>query len=264
MYISIPFQLFIMGTLGLMVGSFLNVVIHRLPAMIFWDGEGDYPGTIVAPRSRCPSCRNELRWYHNIPLVSYLALRGRCGFCNEPISVRYPFVEAATGAIWVIAGLVFNRPVFVFDGLVWACFASAFFTLAVIDWKTTLLPDALTLGCVWAGLLASSADFTGITLEQSLYGAVVGYLSFKAIILIGDKIAGYPTMGMGDAKLMAAIGSLLGVMALPFVLLVASLTSIVGYYWLKSRGKLIEDRYAPFGPYLVTGAVAVFIWQHLT
>lgn len=198
-----------------------------------------------------------------MPLVSSLIQGGKCAFCKAPISARPLIVELAVCAVWLTAGLAFNRPLFVFDGVVWACFASAFIAMALIDWETALLPDVLTMGSVWAGLLASSAGITGISLEQSLFGAVTGYVSFKTLITIGDKFAGRQTMGLGDAKLMAAIGSILGIMAFPAVLLVASSTSIVGYYWLKSRGKLFEDRYAPFGPFLVAGAVTVFVFERI-
>jgi leader peptidase (prepilin peptidase) / N-methyltransferase len=263
MFDSMTFQLFSMTIIGLLVGSFLNQLIHRLPVLILWDGAEPPPGKLFSLRSHCPSCQSTLRWFHNIPVFSYAVLRGRCAFCNTEINRRYLIVEVTTAIIWFICGVSFGQPEFTWSPVVWAGFASAFLAMAVIDWETALLPDALTISVVWAGLLASNYGYTGLSLEQALFGAVTGYLSFKLIILIGDKFAGRETMGLGDAKLMAAIGALLGVMSFPYVLLVASSTSILGYYFLKSRNALFEDSYAPFGPFLVAGAVTVFIWRQI-
>lgn len=185
------------GIFGLLIGSFLNVVIYRLPKMmeLRWaeevreaqaqaEAEGmaagigpapaQEPFNLMVPRSRCPACGHMVQWYENIPVISYLFLRGRCSACKARISLRYPLIELATGALFFFCVWRFGlTPV----AVAWCGFSAALLTLAFIDWDTTLLPDDITLPLLWAGLLASAMQWTGIPLSASVLGAAAGYLS---------------------------------------------------------------------------------------
>ncbi len=190
MGLPLAMDLAIAGVLGLLVGSFLNVVIHRLPKMLErqWADEcaqlagkpaaGAAPYNLVRPRSACPHCGHGIRWHENIPVLSWLALRGRCSACKARISVRYPLVELATGALFAYAAWRWGLTP---AAAAWAGFAAAVLALALIDWDTTLLPDDITLPLAWAGLIASALGWTGLPLAESLWGAVAGYLSLWAV-----------------------------------------------------------------------------------
>ena len=178
------------GLLGLLIGSFLNVVIHRLPQMLErrWACEcaelGGQPVTagepfnLARPRSRCASCGAVIRWHQNIPLLSYVLLRGRCTCCQTRISPRYPLVEALTGLLfaWIVA-----RHGIGMTSLAWCGFVAALLALGFIDWDTTLLPDDITLPLVWAGLIAATLGWTGVAPGDALWGAVAGYLSLWSV-----------------------------------------------------------------------------------
>lgn len=219
------------GLFGLLIGSFLNVVIHRLPLMMeqAWADEcaehaavrgaisaqASTPNsaatqarlTLSTPRSRCPHCGHIIRWYENIPVVSYLVLRGRCADCKTRISPRYPLVELATGAFfaWSIAEFGVSA-----TALAWCGFSAALLTLALIDWDTTLLPDSITLPLLWAGLLASALQWTAVALSDAVFGAAAGYLSLW-LVFWGFKLAtSKEGMGYGDFKLFAALGAWFG------------------------------------------------------
>jgi leader peptidase (prepilin peptidase)/N-methyltransferase len=250
---------------GLCIGSFLNVVIHRLPLMLErgWKQESAEllgvkvdeaePLTLSTPRSRCPSCQHAITWRENLPVVSYLALRGRCSQCRTRISPRYPLVEIATAGLFAAIGWRFGAvPV----TLLWCGFAAVLVALAGIDWDTTLLPDNITLPLLWAGLVASALGWT-ISLSSALWGAVAGYLSLWSIYWVFKLVTGKDGMGFGDFKLLAALGAWLGVkMLLPIVLAASLLGAAVGIA-MKLSAALREGRYVPFGPFLAGAALVV-------
>jgi len=252
---------------GLMVGSFLNVVIHRLPKMLErqWRAEcAELAGTplapaekydLVAPRSACPKCGNRIAAVHNIPLVSYLFLLGRCAKCREPISPRYPVVEAVSG---VLAGYIAWR-----YGLNSALFGALIFTwamiaLAFIDLDTFYLPDSITLPLLWAGLLFNTgATFTD--LRSAVIGAAAGYLALWSVFWAYRLATGKEGMGYGDFKLLAAIGAWLGWKMLPLVILLSSAVGAVIGIALIVFAKHGREKPIPFGPYLaIAGMVALF------
>ena len=247
--------------IGLIVGSFLNVLIHRLPLMIVHaDHEGTDPApNLCFPASHCPSCGNHLRWFHNIPVLSYVFLRGKCGFCGVKISARYPLVELLTASVWIACLMGFgessNPSQLPIQPLVWSVLGSLYIAMVFIDFETMLLPDVLTLGALWVAMLGALLNLSGISIDQSIYGAMSGYLFMRVFIFAGDKFMGRPSMGLGDAKLVAALGGLFGVTALPPILLISSVTGIFIYCILMLR-KSTEVEYIPFGPALIAGALA--------
>jgi len=256
-----------LALLGLCIGSFLNVVIHRLPAMLEhgWRRESsevlgvpfaddDVPG-LMKPRSRCPACGHAIAWHENLPVLSYLLLRGRCSSCRAPISIRYPLVEVVTALLFALAGWRFGAQP---STLLWCGFAATLVALAGIDWDTTLLPDNLTLPLLWAGLLSSAAGWT-IPLPDAVWGAAVGYLSLWSVYWLFKKTTGKEGMGFGDFKLLAAVGAWLGVkMLLPVVLGASVIGAAVGIAMKLGPG-LREGRYVPFGPFLAGAALVVML-----
>ena len=257
----------VLALFGLCIGSFLNVVIHRLPMMLErgWKlDSADMLGvkidepvavTLSKPRSRCPSCGHQIAWFENIPVVSYVGLRGRCSACKTAISARYPLIEVATGALFAVIGWHFGAtPV----TLLWCGFAAVLVALAGIDWDTTLLPDNLTLPLLWAGLVASALGWT-LPLSDSLWGAVAGYVSLWSVYWLFKLTTGKEGMGFGDFKLLAALGAWLGLkMVLPVVLIASILGAVVGI-GMKLASTLREGRYVPFGPFLAGAGLAVLL-----
>ncbi|SEA92996.1 A24 family peptidase [Variovorax sp. YR216] len=247
------------GVLGLLIGSFLNVVIYRLPKMLEqqWAAEcaslngGEAPAAerfnLMVPQSRCQQCGHAIRWYENIPVLSYLVLRGKCSSCRAPISLRYPVVELVTAALF--AWSVWHMPG-QFGSLAWCGFAAALLALALIDWDTTLLPDDITLPLLWAGLLASMAGFTGVSLTNAVWGAIAGYASLWAVYWLFKLTTGKEGMGYGDFKLFAAFGAWFGWQALVPIILMASVIGVIIGLALKFNSGLREGGYVPFGPFL--------------
>jgi leader peptidase (prepilin peptidase)/N-methyltransferase len=259
MGLPLAMDLAIAGVLGLLVGSFLNVVIHRLPKMLErqWADEcaqlAGQPAAqaaaynLLRPRSACPHCGHPIGWHENIPVLSWLALRGRCSACQARISARYPLVEVATGALFAYAAWRWGLTP---AAAAWAGFGSAVLALALIDWDTTLLPDDITLPLAWAGLVASAFGWTGLPLAESLWGAVAGYLSLWTVYHFFKLATGKEGMGYGDFKLFAALGAWFGWQALIPIILVASVLGAgVGIAMKLTRG-LREGGYVPFGPFL--------------
>ncbi len=258
---------FVLAVLGVCIGSFLNVVIHRLPLMLErgWKQESaDLLGvaapetpaiTLATPGSRCPSCGHAIAWHENIPLASWLWLRGRCSACKARISARYPVVEVLTGALFCAVGWRFGAtPV----ALLWCAFSAALIALAGIDWDTTLLPDNMTLPLLWAGLVAASLGWT-IPLSDALWGAVAGYLSLWSVYWLFKLTTGKEGMGFGDFKLLAALGAWLGLkMILPIVLAASLIGAVVGIV-MKMSAALREGRYVPFGPFLAGAGIVVML-----
>ena len=258
----------IVGLLGLCVGSLLNVVIHRLPKMMQaqWreecaalEGrEPPAPGTynLFVPRSACPKCAAPITALQNIPVLSWIALRGRCANCKAPISARYPLVELLGGGLAVLVAWRFGYSPALAFGLVYAW---ALLALTFIDLDTQLLPDDITLPLLWLGLLANSAGvFTD--LNSAVLGAVGGYLILWTVYWAFRLIARKEGMGFGDFKLLAAIGAWTGWQVLPVVIVIsAGLGVVIGSIalWLARKG---VDTRIPFGPYLALGGIAALIW----
>ena len=241
---------------GLLLGSFLNVVIHRGPSLWKLVEDDNRVGNLAAPRSYCPSCKTQLRAQHLIPLFSYLALGGKCHSCAGPIPYRYPVVELL-GAIagmtavvtWGLTGL----------GIASGIFFLMLIALAFIDFETGYLPDALTLPLIVMGVAVNSINsFT--TLQNSLIGAVVGYGAFWLIAILFKKLRGIDGLGMGDAKLLAGLGAWLGWAALAPIVFTAALLALMGIGIAKLRGHEIGAQTpAPFGPALASAGAIMMV-----
>ncbi len=245
---------------GLLVGSFLNVVILRLPLRLQWSWERDSrellgldseatcaaPPGIVVERSHCPKCGHPLAAWENIPLLSYLALRGRCRRCAAPISIQYPAVELLTGLAFAVVVWRFGIS---YEALAALVFTAILVAASGIDWRTTLLPDDLTLPLLWLGLGLSLIPVF-VNPADAILGAIVGYLSLWTVFWAFKLLTGKEGMGYGDFKLLAAIGAWCGVSAILPVLLLSSLVgAILGVAAILIQGR---DRATPipFGPYL--------------
>jgi leader peptidase (prepilin peptidase)/N-methyltransferase len=259
---------------GLVIGSFLNVVIHRLPAVLErrWRAEcADLAGqppppagekyNLVTPRSRCPACNAPIRAIHNIPVVSWLALRGRCAACRAPISARYPLVELATGAAFAAVAWHFG---FGLQALLGFVFTAYLVALTGIDLDRQLLPDILTLPLVWIGLVASlwhaGGEAPPVAPRDALAGAAAGYLFLWSVFQLFRLLTGKEGMGYGDFKLFAAAGAWLGWQMLPLVLLLAAVVgAVTGIALIVARrhGRGVP---IPFGPYLAGASWIAMLW----
>jgi len=264
----------VLAGFGLCIGSFLNVVIHRLPLMMDRGWRIDSaellgvtidepaPITLSAPRSRCPACGHQIAWYENIPLLSYLSLRGKCSACKTPISLRYPAVELLTGLLFAACGWRFGAHPQV---LLWCGFVATLIALALIDFDTQYLPDDLTLPLLWAGIVSAALGWLPISLSASVGGAVAGYLSLWFVFHAYRLIRGKEGMGAGDFKLLAALGAWLGWPLIPSIILLSSAVgAVVGIALVVGRQ---HDRNVPipFGPYLAGGGIAaLFFGETLT
>jgi leader peptidase (prepilin peptidase)/N-methyltransferase len=212
---------------------------------------------LMVPRSRCPHCGHQIRWFENIPVVSYLALRGKCGNCAAPISARYPAVELVCGALFAWCGWNWGLT---WEALVWCGFSASVLALACIDWDTTLLPDDITLPLLWAGLCAAGLGLINTALTDALWGAVAGYLSLWLVYWAFKLITGKEGMGYGDFKLFAAFGAWFGWQALIPVILMASVIGAVVGIAIKVWGQLREGGYVPFGPFLAMAGLTSMIF----
>lgn len=259
--------------LGLLIGSFLNVVIHRLPKMMEaeWREQceellcttastEEKPAreafNLIVPRSRCPRCGQGIKAHENIPVISYLFLRGKCSACKAPISLRYPAVELVTGLLSLAVICVFGATI---TGLAALVLTWCLIALTMIDFDTQLLPDSITLPLVWLGLIV---NYFGLftTLEAALWGAVAGYLFLWSIYWLFKLLTGKEGMGYGDFKLLSALGAWFGWAYLPqIILLSACVGALVGIalMFIKRRGKDIP---IPFGPYLAAAGWIALIW----
>jgi leader peptidase (prepilin peptidase) / N-methyltransferase len=254
---------------GLLFGSFINVVVLRLPKMMErqWSAEcaslqgkepaADAPFNLVTPRSRCPHCGHTIRWYENIPLLSYLVLRGRCAACKAPISLRYPLVEATTAALFFFCVWHWGMTA---TGLVWCAFSGILLALALIDWDTTYLPDDLTLPLLWLGLIAAQLQWSGVSLSDALWGAVAGYLALWSVFWVFKLLTGKDGMGYGDFKLLAALGAWFGWQTLLPIILMASIVGAVVGIAMKMNSSLREGGYVPFGPFLAGGGFSALFF----
>ncbi|MBL8256268.1 MAG: prepilin peptidase [Pseudoxanthomonas mexicana] len=259
----------VVAGLGLLVGSFLNVVILRLPRRLEWDWKRDArevleepelydppPPGIVVERSHCPHCKTALSWYENIPLFSWLALRGKCRHCKTPISPQYPLVELLTAVLAVASVWRFGFGWQGFGAALLSCYLVA---LSGIDLRTRLLPDQLTLPLMWLGLIGS-LDNLYMPAKPALLGAIAGYASLWLVWWIFKQVTGKEGMGRGDFKLLAALGAWVGLSGvLPIILFSSLVGAVVGSVWLAMKGR---DRATPipFGPYLAIAGWIVFFW----
>jgi leader peptidase (prepilin peptidase)/N-methyltransferase len=258
----------LMGLLGLLIGSFLNVVVYRFPKMLEQQWAQDAaemagkelpeapPFNLVVPRSRCPHCGHAITWYENIPVVSYLFLAGKCSSCKAKISARYPAVELALAGLFAYCGATYGATS---AGLAWCAFSAVLLTLALIDWDTTLLPDDLTLPLTWMGLIAAALHWIPVSLNAALWGAVAGYMSLWLVYWAFKLVTGKEGMGYGDFKLFAALGAWFGWQTLiPIILLASVIGAVVGIA-MKMNASLREGGYIPFGPFLAgAGFCALF------
>ncbi len=261
---------FVATLLGLMVGSFLNVVIHRLPRMMTQQWRQDcaeFHGLVqpaaqrynlITPRSRCPVCARPITALQNIPLVSYLVLGGKCAGCKTRISPRYPLVEALSGVLCGYAAWRFG-PTLAGAGAI--LFVWAMIALTFIDLDTLFLPDDITLALLWAGLLFNLGA-AYVDLPSAVIGAVAGYLALWSVFWLFKLITGKEGMGYGDFKLLAAIGAWLGWQVLPLVILLSSMAGAVIGIALIVFARHGRETPIPFGPYLaIAGVIALFHGQ---
>lgn len=270
MLVSQGFDAGLAGVLGLMIGSFLNVVIYRLPKIMErqWAAEcaelaGKEPEVtetfnLVVPRSRCQQCGHPIRAHENIPVLSYLFLRGKCSSCSTRISPRYPMVELVTAALFAWCGWRWGLTV---TGLAWCGFSAAIVALAMIDWDTTLLPDDITLPLLWAGLIVAALKWNpAVNLPDALWGAVGGYLSLWLVYWGFKLVTGKEGMGYGDFKLFAALGAWFGWTALVPIILMASVIGAIVGIALKLNSSLREGGYVPFGPFLAAAGLTAMVF----
>ena len=268
----------VFGLLGLCVGSFLNVVIHRMPLAMLFDWRRDCtqllseqpdipnplmapieqivaqdtPITLSKPRSRCPNCAHQIKWYENIPVISWLFLRGKCSDCQHPISIRYPLVEIATAVLSILVIHQFGVSVQGISALilVWTLIA-----LTGIDFDTQLLPDRLTFPLAGLGLAVNSQNWF-VSASESIWGLLLGFLSLWIVVKVFYLLTKKQGMGAGDFKLLAVLGAWLGPSMLPLIIILSSLIgSVVGIVLMKIEG---ESKPFAFGPYIaIAGIVAL-------
>lgn len=258
----------IAGIFGLLIGSFLNVVIHRIPKMMQRESDNyvahecDQPlphtdrYNLVVPRSACPQCGHQISALENIPLISYIALRGKCIACKTPISARYPIVEFSTGILSAFMIWHFGSGL---AGLSTLVFLYLLIAMTVIDADTQLLPDDLNFPLLWCGLLVNMYG-TFVPLNDAVIGAVAGYLSLWSIYWLFKLVTGKEGMGYGDFKLLAALGAWLGWKMLPVIILLSSLVGAIvgiGLILLAKRGR---DMPIPFGPYLAAAGLIALLY----
>lgn len=268
---SDPLLFFVCSTIGLFVGSFLNVVVYRLPLMMEknWrrechefleieqtPGEDQKPFNLMVPRSACPSCGLQISAWRNIPVISWLLLRGKCGNCKNPISVQYPLVEILTAVSSLAVAMKFGATI-------QTCFALVFtwslISLALIDFHTTLLPDTITLPLMWLGLIIS-LQTVFVDTQLSIIGAAAGYMSLWLVFQAFKLITGKEGMGFGDFKLLAALGAWLGWLKLPIIILLSSLSGAIIGIMMMVFFKHQRDKPIPFGPYLAIAGWITLMW----
>jgi len=269
------FFLTVVGLFSLLVGSFLNAAIYRIPIMLQWEwreeceellgGEEvndiDHPSgkefNLFIPRSQCPTCGHMITAIENIPVISYLFLRGKCSSCKTKISIQYPVIELFTALLSVFIAWKL--------GVVWQTLAALVFTwtlitLSLIDAKTMLLPDNLTLPLMWLGIAVNYQELF-VDLQSSVLGAMIGYLSLWSLFHVFKLITGKDGMGYGDFKILAAIGAWGGWQILPFTIFAASLLgAVIGILWMLIQRQK-ESQPIPFGPWLALAGFIGFLWR---
>jgi len=255
--------------MGLLVGSFLNVVIYRLPVMMerSWKQEAreilalppEEDGEIfnlVTPRSRCPKCNHAITWYENIPVISWLVLKGKCRECHTPISKRYPVIELTSGLLAGLCAWHFGYG----PWLLFMLFATwTLLAAAMIDADTTLLPDSMNYLLLWAGLLAALIGVSPVSLPDAVAGAMAGYLSLWSVYWLFKLLTGKEGMGYGDFKLLAALGAWTGWQYLPLIILLSSVVGLV-FTLLATLFGGEKRTQIPFGPYLAAAGWIALLW----
>lgn len=234
--------------LGACIGSFLNVCIYRWPAEL----------SVLKPRSRCGSCGQPVRWYDNIPILSWFALRGRCRSCGAGISVQYPLIELATGLIWLTAAWRFGLNV---EAIRSASFLTILLGIAMTDAREMVIPDQFSLGGTVIGL-ALAAVPGGMPFSRAIIGAAVGYALFWLIKIVAEKALKKPALGVGDIHMMAMIGAFLGTAGAALTMMLGSLAGlIIGVPVIRLRGRLAAlNTYLPLGTFLAIGAFITHFW----
>jgi leader peptidase (prepilin peptidase)/N-methyltransferase len=257
---------------SLLVGSFLNVVIYRIPVMMEREWQQSIAEAqqednaiessiqpafnLATPASTCPSCGHKIRWYENIPVVSYALLRGKCSACKASISLRYPLIELLTAVLSVIAMRQFGFNEF---GLAAVVFTWCLIALTFIDLDHQLLPDRITLPLLWLGLLINSYNsFT--SLGSAVWGAALGYLSLWSVYWLFKLLTGKEGMGYGDFKLLAALGAWCGATALPLLILLSSVTGVILAVAMMVFNRHEAKNPLPFGPYLAIAGWVALLW----
>ena len=241
------FTIVLVGLMGLAIGSFLNAVIYRIPRKKL----------VRKGRSVCPHCEAQLKWYHNIPLVSYIALRGKCAFCGKPISVRYPLVELANALLYLYFfwqfGLTYNFFVF-------AVLCSALLAIFFIDLDFMIIPDLITLPGIGVGLAVSFLP-GGIGIVNALIGMVVGGGSLYLIAMLGDWLFKKESMGGGDIKMAAMLGALLGWQKVLLIFISSAVIGLfVSIFVMIFSARLRKERMIPFGPFLALAALVAVLY----
>ncbi len=294
LFATTPWLLFSAVTiLGLLVGSFLNVVAYRLPIMLqrewranavfflnqdqindtsqntpqaspstietndtITPSETDSPFNLMWPGSHCPQCAQKINAWQNIPVISFLLLKGRCYGCKAPISIRYPFVEAVTGLLSLLVVVRFGWSPLTLATLI---FTWSLWALTLIDYDHQLLPDSITLPLLWLGLLLNTQNLL-TPLNDALWGAVGGYLSLWCVYWTFKLITGKEGMGYGDFKLLAALGAWMGWQALPTIILLSSFVgAVMGISLIIFQGRS-KNQPIPFGPYLAAAGWLYLLW----
>jgi leader peptidase (prepilin peptidase)/N-methyltransferase len=256
------------GIFGLMIGSFLNVVIHRVPKMMQRESDNyvahesgkPLPHTdrynLLVPRSACPHCGHQITAMENIPVISWLFLRGKCSQCKAPISARYPMVELVTALVSALLIWRFGTGV---AGLATLVFAWMLIAMTMIDADTQLLPDDLTLPLLWLGLLVN-LNGTFVPLEEAVIGAAAGYLTLWGVYWLFKLATGKEGMGYGDFKLLAALGAWLGWKMLPVIILLSSVVGALVGIALIVFARHGRDKPIPFGPYLAAAGMLALLY----
>jgi leader peptidase (prepilin peptidase)/N-methyltransferase len=258
----------LIGLLGLLIGSFLNVVVYRLPKMLEqgWAAEcaelsgkelaTAEPFNLIVPRSRCPHCAHQIRWFENIPVLSYIALRGACSNCSKPISLRYPAVELVTGTLFYISASLYGVT---WLALAWATFSALLIALLLIDFDTQLLLDDLNYPLLWLGLIIAALGWN-IGLKSAVWGAVFGYMSLWSVYQLHHFLTGKEGLGYGDFKLLAALGAWFGAEHLLAIVLMSSVVgSIFGGLSLFMGRLRHKDIPFAFGPFLAGAGLLMFV-----
>jgi len=257
---------FVAFVFGLVVGSFLNVVILRMPPVLEYNWKKDFaeynesefseesPKGIAFSRSYCPQCKTQLKAWHNIPVLSYLFLRGKCAFCQSAISFRYPLIEVLTALLTLLLAVKFGPSI---QFLAVCMMLWMLVVITMVDYDTYLIPDQLSLSLLWLGLFFSLFDFS-INPSEAISGALIGYLVLWAVFHIFKFITKKEGMGYGDFKLLAAGGAWLGAEPLILVLLVSSVSGLVFAVMQMAAGK--SQKKIPFGPYLSIGIFVIYLY----
>lgn len=261
-------QLSFIFVIGALVGSFLNVVIYRLPMMLEKDWQtqarelldipqpnNDQPFTLSTPRSHCPQCKKTLKIWHNLPIISYLLLRGKCRYCHHHIPISYPIIECFSGAIAVLIFLCFGMNL---QALATTGFAFALIALAAIDYRHQILPDSITLPLLWAGIILSLWGVNQFFLETAVIGAILGYLCLWVIIVGFRWLYKKDGMGLGDAKLLAAMMTWIPFQYLPYLLLLACSSGLIITVILRIKNRQsLRNNPVAFGPYLAFSGLTI-------